>query len=350
VGGNYGTKAVPTYVMAEAETAPLPKITIEEPPPPPPPPPRRSLAARLGDLPMRIIYRVVIATVATLAVATAAVVFLVTGDHKGTPTAAAPGGTAPRASQPAAGQASSAPPASSGVAVPSASDRASASPSPGSPASAGPSQTAAGQSEVLAQGTASPVPTPTPGSSALLAAQADPRVPPLPGDRKLTDYRGHGAATKGRVKDKRSGIGFARFTKSWKLVRSSPFATRRTLPAAKGGKQRGLLATCPVPIVVQDDIKDTALLAARWTLNYHPEGATISWTASQPLKAGKRKGWVLGYRVQYKVGGKKHVSTAAVALLDVPRAKPALLFVTIPDGQKKRWADINTVISSLRPL
>ncbi|RCG25014.1 hypothetical protein DQ384_32185 [Sphaerisporangium album] len=186
--------------------------------------------------------------------------------------------------------------------------------------------------------------------SPLAAAKADPRLPALPSNRKLANFPGRGAPAKGRVKDKRSGITFARFTKEWKLARSSPFATRRTLPPAKGAGHRALLASCPVPIAIQDTLKDTAFLAARWTLNYHPAGSTISWTASQPIKAGKRDGWLLGYRVQYKLDGEKHVSTAAVALVDVPGSKPALVFVTIPDAQKKRWADINTVVSSLRIL
>ncbi|WP_214412410.1 hypothetical protein [Sphaerisporangium fuscum] len=152
------------------------------------------------------------------------------------------------------------------------------------------------------------------------------------------------------MKDRRSGISFARFVKAWKLVGSSPFATRRALPAPKGVKYRGMLASCPVPIAVQDDLKDTAFLAARWTLNYHPAGSRITWTASQPIKAGKSKGWLLGYRVHYKAGGKKRFSLAAVALVQVHKEKPALVFVTIPDTQKKRWADINTVMSSLRAL
>lgn len=152
------------------------------------------------------------------------------------------------------------------------------------------------------------------------------------------------------MQDKRSGVSFARFVKSWKLLKSSPFSTRRTLPGVKGTGQRALLASCPVPIAVQKDLRDTAFLAARWTLNHHPEGSKITWIASQPIKAGKRKGWVLGYRVHYRVGGEKRLSTAAVALVESPSSKPGMLFVTIPDSQKKHWADINTAVSSLRPM
>ncbi|WP_248958864.1 hypothetical protein [Sphaerisporangium perillae] len=347
--------------MAEAETAPLPKITIEE-PPPSPPPARRSLIARLGDLPMRVIYRIAVGGVATLAVVAAAVVFLVVDRGKPAPTAAS---ALPASSPPAASSDPSDPSAPSASADFSASADPSASVDPSALASsAAPSAAASGTtapgtsatsgasgpSAVSAQAGATPVPTPVPGRSALAAAEADPRVPAPPSVRKLADFPGRGAPTKGRVKDKRSGITFTRFTKAWKLVKSAPFGTRRVLPVVKGAGHRGMLATCPVPIAIQDELKDTAYLAARWTLNYHPDGSTITWTASQAIKAGKQKGWLLGYQVHYKVDGKKRVSTAAVALIDVPSAKPAMVFITIPDAQKKRRPDINTLISSLRVL
>ncbi|WP_344939300.1 hypothetical protein [Sphaerisporangium flaviroseum] len=364
--------------MAEADTAPLPKITIEE-PPPPPPAVKRSLVSRLGDLPMRVIYRIVVGAVASLAVVVAATVFFVTGGGKGTSTAAgpvvtgAPAGPGATTGAPAGpGAASSAPAVvptpsggsdpsaaseSSGAVEPSATSESSGgvepSATPGSSAtatSAVPSASSSGSTSVSAQGVASPVPTPMPGRSALTAAQADPRVPKLPPNRKLADFRGDSTPTKGRVRDKRSGVTFPRFVKAWKLVRSSPFATRRMLAATKGAGHRAILASCPVPIAVQEKLKDTAFLAARWTLNYHPVGSEINWTASRPIKVGKRDGWLLGYRVHYKVDGKKRMSAAAVALVEVPSSKPGLVFITIPDAQKKRWADINTIMSHLHPL
>ncbi|MEU9884658.1 hypothetical protein [Sphaerisporangium sp. NPDC051011] len=390
LGGSYG-KAVPTYVTADAETAPIPKITIEDSPAPAAskaPPAKRSVLSRLGDLPMRVIYRTIAAGVAAIVVAVAAVVLFVTGTFgKGTPTAAAPAdpGTATGASSvpsvlssspgtpiPSAAPSLSASAGVTGAVAPaqpsvstsvsasvsapvpvsasaSVSASSSAGPSPAPSVSPSVSASASGAASVTGDG-ATPVPTATPGMSPLAAAKADPRLPALPSNRKLANFPGRGAPVKGRVKDKRSGITFARFTKGWKLAKSAPFATRRTLAHVKGAGHRALLASCPVPIAVQDTLKDTAFLAARWTLNYHPAGSTVSWTASQPIKAGKRDGWLLGYRVEYKVGGKKHVSTAAVALVDVPGSKPALVFVSIPDAQKKRWADINTVVSSLRIL
>jgi len=186
---------------------------------------------------------------------------------------------------------------------------------------------------------------------ALAAALKDPRVPALPKSaRRLRSLPGRSAATHGLIKDRRSGVALPRFARSWALAKPAPFASRQLLPKVKGASYRGMLVSCPVPIPEQKTLRDTAFLAARWTLNHHPSGATITWTASQPIKAGKQKGWLLGYTVHYTLKGKKRVSAAALALVDVPEKKPAVVFVTIPDSQKKRWHDINKVMSSVRAL
>ena len=97
-------------------------------------------------------------------------------------------------------------------------------------------------------------------------------------------------------------------------------------------------------------IEDTALLAARWTLNHQPKGAKIKWVASQPRKVGKRDAWLIAYEVRYTVKGKRRTSMAAVLLTEVPKRKPALLFVAIPDSQKRYWRDINTIVSTVKAV
>ncbi|MGW5265387.1 hypothetical protein ACWEQG_30825 [Microbispora sp. NPDC004025] len=323
--GDYGTKAVPSYIAAEAETTPLPKITVPEPVPPASPP------KKLGDLPMRVVYKVVAVAAGVAVLGAGAAVVLLNRDDLGTRAAA------PRQSAvvglPSAVSASSV----SSAAAPAAGAAA----TPGlSPLSSPPSSPAA-----------SPAASPDALDPALAAALKDPRVPALPeADRRLRGLPGRAAATRGLVKDRRSGVALPRFAKQWALATPTPFASRQLLPRVKGASYRGMLVSCPVPIPEQETLRDTAFLAARWTLNHHPSGATITWTASQPIKAGKRKGWLLGYTVHYTLKGKKRVSAAALALVDVPEKKPAVVFVTIPDSQKKRWHDINTVMSSVRAL
>ncbi|GAA3029238.1 hypothetical protein GCM10017559_64710 [Streptosporangium longisporum] len=184
----------------------------------------------------------------------------------------------------------------------------------------------------------------SPDRSAVIAALADPRVPELPRDKKLGRLPGAADAGKRRLDDRRSGISLARLAKPWKVFGASPFSTRQVLPKAKGAAHRAMLVSCPVPILVQQEAKDTALLAARWTLNHHPKGGKITWTASQPIKDG----WLLAYRVKYERKGKARSSMAAVAVTEGSGSKPGMLFVTIPDTQKKHWRAINTAVSSLR--
>ncbi|WP_155347513.1 hypothetical protein [Acrocarpospora pleiomorpha] len=300
--GEYGTKAVPTYVAAEAETTPLPKITIPELPAPPP------SGKGLGDLPMRLVYRTVAGVVVAGLVAVVAAAVVATRDEPGTlPAAAAPSAT---------------------------------------PTFAPPSPTASSGSAVVASAAPSPS-----ASTALSTAQEDPRVPALPAsDTKLAALAGRSAPVRGSIKDERSGIAVPRFSKEWSLAKASPFASRQLLGKIKGMAYRGMLVSCPVPIEVQDSLRDTAFLAARWTLNHHPAGATLEWTASQPISVDDRNGWLLGYEVSYTVKGDKRRSMAALALLDVPKSKPALVFITVPDAQKKRWRDINTVMSKIKVL
>ncbi|GAA0376666.1 hypothetical protein Acor_31400 [Acrocarpospora corrugata] len=197
---------------------------------------------------------------------------------------------------------------------------------------------------------ASAPPSPT-ATTALTTAQDDPRLPELPGgDLELAALAGRSAPVRGAIKDTRSGVAVPRFSKEWALAKASPFASRQMLGRIKGSAYRGMLVSCPVPIEVQDTLRDTAFLAARWTLNHHPAGATLNWTASQPITVDDRSGWLLGYQVNYTIKGEKRRSMAALALLDVPESKPALVFITVPDAQKKRWRDINTVMSRIKVL
>ncbi|MFC4061067.1 hypothetical protein ACFOWE_22435 [Planomonospora corallina] len=302
-------------MAAEAETSELPKI-VAPPPRVPSSPVRRS---RVGDLPMRVIYRILAGLAAVVVAAAAALIGFLSSDSADS--SDRPGGEPP-------GQ----------IAAPSAavSSPGPSSPRPSSPAAA-PAATGAAPS-----GT----PAPTPDGSAVAAALADPRVAEPPRDRKLARLPGKAVSAKRRVADDKSGISLARLGKPWKGFGASPFSTRQVLPPVRGAGHRAMLVSCPVPIQVQATMKDTALLAARWTLNHHPEGARIKWTASQ--RAGD--GWLLAYRVTYKLKGKTRSSMAAVVVTETDRAKPALVFVTIPDAQRDRWRDINTAVSSVRAL
>ncbi|MEU8248786.1 hypothetical protein [Nonomuraea sp. NPDC048916] len=193
----------------------------------------------------------------------------------------------------------------------------------------------------LAAATPRPTPTPgtslTPGYTAMEALYADIRVPRLPAKVKRLALRSPG---KHAIKDTRSGLAVPRLGGQWKRHGAAPFTTKQVLPIKRGSTRRGTFVTCPLPIEEQAEPRDTALLAARWTLNHHPKGATITWIASQPVKDG----WMLVYQVKYG----KSSSRAAVAVVDGGMAKPGLAFVSVPDTQRDRWPDVTRAASWVR--
>lgn len=312
---------------------------------------------------MGVVYRV-LAVVAALAVVVAGVLAVALSggadEVAARPVAAPPAVPSssalspPASAGPSAGS-SSAPSASASVsAAPSSESSASAAPSDdplagvADPPSATASAVAAPVSSAVPSASApAPSATPSPGASiapgytALEALAADRRVPKLPGRIRLRALPGKPIATKGTIKDVKAGVSVPRLSSPWKRYGAAPFTSKQVLPKA-GTSPRGMLVSCPVPIEAQERLRDTALLAARWTLNHHPKGAVIRWLGAQPIK----KGWTLYYQVKYG----KRSSAAAVAVLDAGRDRPALVFVSIPDAQKKRWADIRRVMSGVRVL
>ncbi|MEV4564038.1 hypothetical protein AB0K12_09720 [Nonomuraea sp. NPDC049419] len=261
---------------------------------------------------MRVVYRgLAVAAAVVAAAATLAVVLPSEPDE----VAAGPV-TAPPAAPSSSGSAPSSPP------------------TPTAPPTAAPTPVAAQERVTPRPGTSL-----APGYTAMEALFADPRVPKLTRSVKRMALRSPGRRF---VKDRRSGLAVPRLPRPWKAYGAAPFTTKQVLPKERGTALRGVFVTCPLPIMEQKSARDTALLAARWTLNHHPEGSRITWLASQPVK----RGWMLVYRVTYG----KRTSRAAVVVLDGGMSKPGLAFVTVPDSQRKQWRDIGRVASGVRVL
>ncbi|MEU7001723.1 hypothetical protein [Nonomuraea sp. NPDC046570] len=261
---------------------------------------------------MRVIYRVLALAVAAVVAAVAVLVMVL------------PGGSGEVAARP--------------VAAPSAVPSSPAPPAPTASPSVSPSMSPS----VSPSATPSPGSTIAPGYTPMEALRADPRVPALPARIKAKALPGRVIKTRGSIRDARSGLRVPRLRAPWKVFGPAPFATRQVLPKVKSAGPRGMVVTCPVPIEAQRSPRDTAQLAARWTLNHHPKGSKIRWVSSKRIA----KGWALVYRVTYG----KRSSMAAVAVLQTRKTKPALVFVTVPDTQRKRWADIRRVVSDVRVL
>ncbi len=246
--------------------------------------------------------------------------------------------TAPPAAPPSSGSARSSEPSSAQSSEPSPEPSAGPSQEPSQEPSSGPSDPPASAAPAQ-QPTPSPSGSLAPGYTAMEALHADPRVPKLSRGVKRIPLRSPG---KRFVKDARTGLAVPRLSGPWKPHGAAPFTTKQVLPRTRGADMRGMFVTCPLPILAQKSPRDTALLAARWTLNHHPDGSRITWLASQPVK----RGWMLVYRVTYG----KHTSRAAVVIMDGGMSKPGLAFVTVPDSQRKQWRDIGRVASGVRVL
>ncbi|HEX4812505.1 MAG TPA: hypothetical protein VFV66_07105 [Nonomuraea sp.] len=268
---------------------------------------------------MRVVYRG-LAVVAAVAAAAATLIVVLPSEPD--EVAAGPV-TAPPAAPPSSG--SSPAPAS---AVPSS-----------GPSAVSPSASPTGPDQAGGGPTPNPGTSLAPGYTAMEALYADPRVPRLTGEVKRMNLP---APSTKVVGDRRTGLAAPRLPKPWKTYRAAPFTTRQMLPPQRGTSLRGMFVTCPLPIMEQESPRDTALLAARWTLNHHPDGSKIHWLASQPVK----RGWMLVYQITYG----RHSSRAAVVVMDGGMSKPGLAFVTMPDSQRKQWHEIGRVVSGVRVL
>ncbi|MFJ2032423.1 hypothetical protein [Streptosporangium sp. NPDC087985] len=179
-------------------------------------------------------------------------------------------------------------------------------------------------------------------------------LPGLPRVRALEALPGTPSPVLGAVTDVRAAITYARLGKPW---------TFAAIPSFTVGQQVGTVRLPPTMAVsgplpgaapataleTGADFRKAALSAVRWTVrNHYPAGSKVAWTASQEPAEGK--GWTFGYQVTYQVKGERRTSQAALALLDVGRSRPAMLFVTVPDTHKQLWADIAPLVASVRAL
>ncbi|MGI5486156.1 hypothetical protein [Microtetraspora malaysiensis] len=190
-----------------------------------------------------------------------------------------------------------------------------------------------------------------PSVSASVSASAVPRpvrLPPVPTALTMVVHPGSGTPAGNFVVDQKSGIGYAGFAAPWRTAADpSPFVR-----AQRAG--RALIVSCPMPGAVPEALtapeayRTVAARAARWTLRFQPEGGSLAWTASQPLRRGT--GWLLGYRVTYRIDGRTHASEAIVAVVGTGRNKPALLFATVPDTTQELYRDLNMLFWTLRPI
>ncbi|MEV4562744.1 hypothetical protein AB0K12_03120 [Nonomuraea sp. NPDC049419] len=204
-----------------------------------------------------------------------------------------------------------------------------------------------------------PVPTtPTPSASASASPTATETpivLPPVPASKKYAAFSGTASAVTGTITDKKSGISYPRLAAPWTAKSFSPFSIAQRI--GKVAVPHTVVASAMLPGDAPEkkpssnaDYRAIATQAARWTIRtQYPKGATLDeWTASKKIPVGK--GWTLGYKVTFTSGGKKQVAQAMVTVIEVGKTKPAMLMASIPEANKARWRDLNTLAEQVRPL
>ncbi|WP_113702545.1 hypothetical protein [Nonomuraea lactucae] len=179
-------------------------------------------------------------------------------------------------------------------------------------------------------------------------------LPPVPAKKALAGLPGTASVVIGIVYDTTNGISYPRLAAPWATKSHKPFTFAQRI--GKATAPTSLIGSAMVPGAApkakpskDSEYRKLAARAARWTLGRQfPAGATLSWTASQ--KPALATGWTLGYKVTYTVAGETRVSQALVCVIEVGKAKPAMLFATIPQSGKKRWRDLNTLAAQIRPI
>jgi hypothetical protein len=257
--------------------------------PPPPPPPKGGLLSRIGDIPIKVVYLLGAILATILAVLLVFVIF--PGD------------------------------------VPSQSE---------------------GEPVVPVQPVPSAVSESVPPSGGAPVA-----VPAAPAKRAFAKLPGKTSAVSGTVTDQASGISYPRLGKPWSARSFPPFSVAQRV--GKVAVPQTVIASAMLPGATESkpskdaDYRELAVQAARWTLRtQYPQGATLAWTGSQGTPAGQ--GWTLGFEVTYTHAGKRQEGRALVSVLEVGKTKPAMLMASIPATGKAYWADLNTLVTKVRPL
>ncbi|WP_327109133.1 hypothetical protein [Nonomuraea glycinis] len=257
--------------------------------PPPPPPPKGGLLSRIGDIPIKVIYLLGAILATVLAVVLVFVIF--------------PGEV------------------------------------PGRPE---------GEPVVPVQPVPSAVSASVPPSGGAPVA-----VPAAPAKQAFAQLPGKASVVSGTIVDQAGGISYPRLGEPWSARSYAPFSIAQR--AGKVAVPQTVIASAPLPGAIETkpskdaDYRALAVRAARWTLRtQYPKGATLAWAGSQ--KTPEAKGWTLGFKVTYTLAGKRQEGRALVSVLEAGKTKPTMLVASIPATGKAYWADLNTLVTKVRPL
>ncbi len=193
-----------------------------------------------------------------------------------------------------------------------------------------------------------------------------PTAPQVP-EKVLGRFKGVHTAPLGRVSDPRAGLSYPKFGQPWALApRTSPMAElgfnvsqfavtekaagrpkrwARLMSAQLGGAEKGAY-TGP------GSERETATLAASsYEARMYGFRHRKKLLASQPLEVGGHKGWLVGYYLTYnRPGSQATGDVVAVAVMNTGKPEPGVLFMSVPNTNRKLWPDVNYVVRQLRVM
>jgi hypothetical protein len=201
------------------------------------------------------------------------------------------------------------------------------------------------------------------------AAPTGPATGParVPKERALARFRGPHTMPIGRIADRRAGLSYPRLRRPWAMVpKKSPMSeigfsagqfavTERTggqptrwgrlMSAQLGGAERSAYNGPGTERAAALQVAE--LYEARMYAFRHKRRLL----ASQPLNIGGHRGWLVGYFLTYHRPAVRTTSEVfTVAVVDTGRPAPGVLFMSVPNTDRRLWPDVNYVVHTLRVL
>ncbi|MCD2469487.1 hypothetical protein MBT42_38895 [Streptomyces sp. MBT42] len=192
------------------------------------------------------------------------------------------------------------------------------------------------------------VPTLTPGASPL------PEERRLTGTAKVPHYPGESSPVIGTVTD--SSLEYAELGGTWDRSKTlDPIFDGFT--RKQEGRQRALVKSTQVDEDIMAAAGGTgelrgvagAVMDERRRYEYPRDQAILVDVASQPLKVDGHDAWLLVSEIHFhKRGVPSTMDLNAVLVVDTGRVRPSVLWVVLPETNKKLWPDLNTLVASVQ--
>lgn len=179
----------------------------------------------------------------------------------------------------------------------------------------------------------------------------------------LSRYDGTPSKVRGRIKDHDAGLSYAKLGPPWQESQEHlrGFTARQFLVAEQSGlgdQWFAEIASMPLAAAHDhlytgaDSLRQVAEAQSRdLQVSEYPTGSRREEVAGQPLTVSGRPAWLTGFRLAFR-DPKFAVTeeTVVVVAVDTGKARPGILYASIPGTRLELRPDINTVVESLRVL